>query len=191
MKIYGLDFTRAASRKKTMTCAVCELKKDLLSVKDCLRLTSFGDFEALLRSDGPWLAALDFPFGLPRKLITNLGWPQTWEGYMQVIASIGKMKFEETLKVYQESRPVGDKQHLRATDVLAGARSPMLLHHVPVGKMFFEGATRLLKWTVSILPCRPSDWSRIGFDGFPARESHKLLGGRRYKYHRMTTQTAY
>jgi len=63
MKIYGLDFTSAPSRKKTITCAVCELQKDLLSVKDCLRLTSFGDFEALLRSDGPWLAALDFPFG--------------------------------------------------------------------------------------------------------------------------------
>src|SRR5260370_36861993 len=181
MKIYGLDFTRAASRKKTMTCAVCELKKDLLSVKDCLRLTSFGDFEALLRSDGPWLAALDFPFGLPRKLITNLGWPQTWEGYMQVIASIGKMKFEETLKVYQESRPVGDKQHLRATDVLAGACSPMMLHRVPVGKMLFEGATRLLKAGVSILPCCTTGDSRIAVEGYAALVARRMSGRRSSK----------
>lgn len=189
MKIYGLDFTSAPSRKKAITCAVCELQKDLLSVKDCLRLTSFGDFEALLHADGPWLAALDFPFGLPRKLITNLGWPQTWEGYMQVIVSIGKMKFEETLKVYQESRPVGDKQHLRATDILAGARSPMMLHRVPVGKMFFEGATRLLKSNVSIMPCHPTGGSRMVLEGYPALVARKLIGRRSYKSDERDKQT--
>jgi hypothetical protein len=100
MKIYGFDFTSAPSRKKPITCAVCELQGTHLQIRDCLKLTSFEDFEAFLRSDGPWLAALDFPFGQPRKLISNLDWPETWEGYMQIIASMGKMEFEETLKGY-------------------------------------------------------------------------------------------
>ena len=181
MKIYGLDFTSTPSRRKPITCAVCDLQDTLLSVSNCLKLISFEDFEAFLRSDGPWLAALDFPFGQPHKLISHLGWPKTWEGYTQVIASMGKKEFEEALKRYREGRPAGDKQHLRATDVLAGARSPMMLHRVPVGKMFFEGVTRLLRSEVSILPCRPREDSRIVVEGYPTLVARRLIGKRSYK----------
>ena len=189
MKIYGLDFTSAPNHKKPITCAVCNLQDTRLRVLDCLELTSFEDFEALLGADGPWLAALDFPFGQPRKLISNLGWPETWEGYMRVVASMGKSEFEETLRRYRESRPTGDKQHLRATDVLAGACSPMMLHRVPVGKMFFEGATRLLKAGVSILPCRPAADSRIAVEGYPALVARRLIGRRSYKSDERAKQT--
>ena len=189
MKIYGLDFTSAPNRKKPITCAVCDLQESRLHIEDCLELTSFEDFEAFLRAGGPWLAALDFPFGQPRKLISNLGWPETWEGYMRVVASIGKREFEETLRRYRESRPAGDKQHLRATDVLAGACSPMMLHRVPVGKMFFEGATRLLKSGVSILPCRPTSDSRIAVEGYPALVARRLIGRRSYKSDERGKQT--
>jgi Protein of unknown function (DUF429) len=189
MKIYGFDFTSAPGRKKPITCAVCELQDHLLCVQDCLRLTSFEEFEAFLRSNGPWLAALDFPFGQPRKLISNLGWPETWEGYMQIIASMGKKEFEETLKRYRESRPKGDKQHLRATDVYAGACSPMMLHRVPVGKMFFEGASRLLRSEVSIHPCRPMGGSRIVVEGYPALVARRFVGKRSYKSDERGKQT--
>ena len=189
MKIYGLDFTSAPSLKKPITLAVCDLKKDLLHVKDCVKLNSFEDFEAFLCCDGPWLAALDLPFGQPRKLISNLGWPETWEGYMQAIASMGKKEFEDTLKRYREGRPAGDKQHLRATDVLAGACSPMMLHRVPVGKMFFEGATRLLKSGVSVLPCRPMGDDRIVIEGYPALVARRLIGRRSYKSDERGKQT--
>src|ERR1700694_936576 len=87
MYIYGLDFTSAPTRRKPITCACCELYDTVLTVNSCLKLTSFDEFEAFLRSDGPWLAALDFPFGQPRKLIANLGWPQNWRGYMEIVAS--------------------------------------------------------------------------------------------------------
>lgn len=189
MKIYGLDFTSAPRRKKPITCAVGDLHEGRLHVKDCLELTSFEEFEALLRADGPWLAALDFPFGQPRKLISNLDWPETWEGYTRVVASIGKREFEETLRRYRESRPAGDKQHLRATDVLASACSPMMLHRVPVGKMFFEGATHLLKSGVSILPCRPAGDSRIAVEGYPALVARRLIGRRSYKSDERAKQT--
>lgn len=43
---------------------------------------------------------------------------------------------------YRTQRPAGDKQQLRQTDRLAGARSPMMLCGVPVAKMFFRGAPR-------------------------------------------------
>src|SRR5207237_8906057 len=107
-------------------------------IKTCLRLPTCEDFEAFLHTEGPWLAALDFPFGQPRKLITNLGWPETWEGYMHLISSMSKQAFEQTLQNYQENRPHGDKQHLRATVALAEAIRPMMLHLVTVTKNFFQ-----------------------------------------------------
>src|SRR5207237_1560632 len=103
-------------------------------IKTCLRLPTCEDFEAFLHTEGPWRAALDFPFGQPRKLIANLGWPESWEGYMHLISSMSKQTFEQTLQNYRENRASGDKQHLRTTDALAGAISPMMLHRVPVGK---------------------------------------------------------
>ena len=189
MNIYGFDFTTAPSRKKPITCAVCRLQDNLLSVQNCLKLISFEVFEAFLRLDGPWLAALDFPFGQPHKLISNLDWSETWEGYLQIIASMGKKEFEETLQRYRESRTIGDKLHLRATDVLTGARSPMMLHRVPVGKMFFEGATRLLRSDVSILPCRPTRDSRIVVEGYPALVARRFIGKRSYKSDERDKQT--
>ena len=189
MKIYGFDFTSAPNRNKPITCAVCELQDNFLCIRDCLKLTTFEDFEAFLRSDGPWLAALDFPFGQPRKLISNLGWPETWESYMQIIASMGKNEFEETLKNYREDRPTGDRQHLRVTDVYTGASSPMMLHRVPVGKMFFEGATRLLRSDVSVLPCRPTEDSRIVVEGYPALVARRFIRKRSYKSDERGKQT--
>jgi hypothetical protein len=181
MRIYGLDFTSSPTRRKPITCAYCELRGSVLTVKDCLTMSSFAEFEAFLESDGPWLAALDFPFGLPRKLIANLGWPQNWQGYMRIIASMSKTEFEETLHSYRAARSPGDKLHLRFTDQLAGAISPMMLHRVPVGKMFFQGTTRLFNSPISILPCRPTSDTRIAVEGYPALLARKFIGKRSYK----------
>jgi hypothetical protein len=212
MNIYGLDFTSAPSRKKPITCAVCEITNSSLKLNACLKLSSFVEFEAFLRWDGPWLAALDFPFGQPRKLITSLGWhvldklvgrkvsirtplrcaegPYTWEGYVEMIASMGKKPFEEALLGYCASRPVGDKHVLRRTDVRAGAHSPMMLHRVPVAKMFFQGAPRLLASAVSILPCRPTNDSRKVVEGYPALVARRWIGKCSYKSDERARQTA-
>src|SRR6266496_6174637 len=189
MRIYGIDFTSAPSRTKPITSAVCKLQDNHLRVQDCLKLVNFGDFEAFLRSGGTWLAALDFPFGLPSKLILRLDWPEEWEDYVHIIALMGKWRFEETLKRYAEGRAIGDKLHFRTTDVLAGARSPMMLYRVPVGKMFFEGATRLLISDVSILPCRPTRNNRIVVEGYPALVARRFVGKRSYKSDDRAKQT--
>jgi len=59
MQIYGLDFTSSPTRRKPITCAHCELHDAVLIVKDGLTMSSFAEFEAFLRSDGPWLAAFE------------------------------------------------------------------------------------------------------------------------------------
>lgn len=189
MKIFGLDFTSAPSRQKPITCAVCELQGDLLRVHDSLSMSNFTEFEAFLRLPGPWLAALDFPFGQPGKLLSNLGWPEKWEGYIQAIASMGKAAFEDALSTYRKSSPMGEKQHLRVTDTHAGACSPMMLHRVPVGKMFFQGAPRLLASGASILPCHSTNENRIIVEGYPALVARKWIGKSSYKSDERSKQT--
>ena len=63
--------------------------------------------------------------------------------------------FVQLLAGYRERRPEDDKQHLRSVDERANSRSPMMLYGVPVGRMFFQGAPRLVKSGASIIPCRP------------------------------------
>jgi hypothetical protein len=170
-------------------CAVCELQANRLTVQNCAKLDTFGDFETFLRSNGPWLAALDFPFGQPFDLISNLAWPTSWEEYVLMIASMGKQEFEAALKRYLDSRVEGDKLHLRITDKPVGACSPMMLHRVPVGKMFFEGAPRLLQANVRIIPCRPVEDDRIVVEGYPALVARRFVGKQSYKSDNRGNQT--
>lgn len=189
MYIFGIDFTSAPARRKPITCALCTLHDDWLTLLECLSLPTFEEFEAFLRRDGPWCAAFDFPFGLPRPLLANLGWPRRWEDYIQFVAALGKAGFEESITHYCADQPPGKKHLLRATDRLAKSRSPMMLHRLPVGKMFFQGATRLLQSGVNILPCRPNNDSHIALEGYPALVARRWLGSRSYKSDERGKQT--
>jgi hypothetical protein len=97
--------------------------------------------------------------------------------------------WEALLADYRTRRPPGDKQHLRATDRLAGARSPMMLFGVPVGKMFFRGAPRLLQAGVSVLPCHPRKDPRIVVETYPALVARRFLGRLPYKNDASCKQT--
>ncbi len=189
MHIFGIDFTSAPTPRKSITCALCILHDDRLTLLECLSLSTFEEFESFLHRDDPWCAAFDFPFGLPRTLLASLGWPQRWEDYIQLVATLGKIGFEETITRYCASQPPGQKHLLRVTDALAKSRSPMMLHRVPVGKMFFQGATRLLQSDASILPCRPNNDSRITLEGYPALVARRWLGSRSYKSDERSKQT--
>jgi hypothetical protein len=181
MKIYGLDFTSAPSLKKPITYAQCGLDEDDLFMESLGCLTSLAEFETFLSQSGPWIAGMDFPFGQPRTLIENIGWPQTWQGYVDLVSNMTRLQFVEILTEYCKDRKKGDKHHLRQTDKLANARSPMMLYRVPVGKMFFEGAARLLKSGVSIQPCHVIADSRVVIEAYPALVARRWIGSRSYK----------
>src|SRR5205085_6812119 len=59
----------------------------------------------------------------------------------------------------------------------------------PVGKMFFQGATRLLASNVSVLPCRPTKDNRIVVEGYPALVVRKWIGKCSYKSDEQSKQT--
>jgi hypothetical protein len=190
MLIYGLDFTSAPCPRKPITCAVCTLYAQTLHVDDFTELTDFEQFEAFLAHPGPWTAGLDFPFGQPLKLVKNLGWGETWADYVSRVARMSKQEFVAVLAAYRRPRPKGDKQHLRQTDVIARSRSPMMLYGVPVGRMFFEGAPRLLKSGVQVVPCHMNGDDRVVVEANPALVARKWIGINGYKSDTRRKQTA-
>jgi len=190
MRIYGVDFTSAPRRGKPITVAVCDFAGGVLHVRDYERLGDFPQFEAFLAREGEWVAGLDFPFGQPRKLIDNLGWPQDWEDYVMLVDAMGKQAWVDTVKDYMALRPRGDKLHFRAADRLCNAQSPMKMSFVPVGRMFFQGAPRLAVSGANILPNRPTDDPRTVLEVYPALVARKLVGrGSKYKSDNRDQQT--
>ncbi len=182
MLIIGVDFTSVPCRQKPITAAICHLQDHRLQVEEVQRIISFQSFALLLARAGPWIAAVDFPLGQPRRLIDDLKWKTDWAGYVADIARLGKREFRATLDAYRKRQPAGEKEHLRATDRLAKSISPMKVYGVPVGLMFCEGAPFVLASQASVLPLAADrDPSRTVIEGYPRLVVEKILGKANYK----------
>jgi hypothetical protein len=138
---------------------------------------------------GPWIAGIDFPFGQSRKFIANIGWPNAWADYVAHTESLGREGFRDALDNYRRKRPFGDKEHRRATDVAASSISTQKLYGVPVGLMFFEGASRLLQSGVTIPMLHSGDPARIVVEAYPGVLARHLIGRDGYKNDSVRKQT--
>jgi hypothetical protein len=181
VKIYGLDFTSAPGHRKPLIVLGCTLDGDYLRVEDSETLTGFGGFEDLLQRKGPWVCGMDFPFGQPRSLVAALGWPESWEGYVGEVARLSKEDFEDGISADGAPRPPGQKWRYRLADLRSGSSSAMMLFRVPVGKMFYQGAPRLLASGVRIEPCRRNGDERVAVEAYPAVVARRFLGRAAYK----------
>ncbi len=168
MKIFGIDFTSTPGRKKPITVAECELKQGNLILQEIHALVSFDEFEDFLKQKGPWIAGIDFPFGLPGAFLSTLGLPHDWPDYVQTLTRRSKAEFEKRIKSFKSKHTSPYKEPLRFTDVLASAQSPLKLVNAPVAKMFYEGSRKILKSGASILPCHPKKGNRILLEAYPA-----------------------
>ena len=181
MLIVGIDFTSAPSHRKPIVCCRAQLQMGMLHIESLEAWHHFEAFEEFLFGEESWFAALDFPLGQSRQLIEALDWPSDWEAYVQLVGQMTKAQFIELLDHYRATQPPGDKLQFRQTDRVTGACSPMMLQGVPVGKMFYEGAPRLQRAPVAILPCRPMPSPKQAVEGYPALVARNLVGRRPYK----------
>ena len=184
-----MDFTSVPSVKKPITCVEAVLQRGVLTVVASIQLQDFASFECLLRSQGAWIAGIDFPFGQSRRLITNLGWPHSWEGYVGLVSAMSRDAFVRFLEAYKEKRAPGDREHFRVVDRLASSKSPQKLYGVPVAKMFFEGARRLRTSPINIVPLRPNHDERTAVEAYPALVARRFIGRRSYKNDTRSKQT--
>jgi hypothetical protein len=183
IRIFGVDVTSRPSRRKPMTCAECRLEGGVLTLRRLHAWPDFAGLEALLRSKGPWLMALDVPFGQPRELVAGLGWPAAWPGYVAATGALSRAGWVARLAAFRGARPLGRKEPKRAADRAARCVSAMKVGGIPaVGLMYYEVAPRLLAAPVSLLPVRPlAGAERVAIEGYPALVKRRWLGGLPYK----------
>jgi hypothetical protein len=167
MKLHGVDYTSAPSRRKSITIASGELDGDCLLLESLTSLPSQEAFDAWLRRPGPWLGAFDFPFSLPRELVEHLQWPTQWEPLMRHVASLSRPQMRATFKAFCDARPVGGKFAHRATDFPAGSSPSMKWVNPPVAYMLHAGVPQLLAAGVTIYHLHQGDPERIAFEGYP------------------------
>ncbi|MBC3884157.1 DUF429 domain-containing protein [Undibacterium griseum] len=167
MKLFGVDFTSAPSRRKAITIAGGIWEQEVLQVQELHRLTDFGSFEQWLRQDGPWLAGFDLPFSLPRELVQTLAWPLQWAALMRHLQTVPRAELRAQCKAFCDARPAGQKFAHRQTDRPAGSSPSMKWVNPPVAYMLHAGAPRLLQAGVSIPGMVTGDPQRIAVEAYP------------------------
>ncbi len=117
----------APCKRKGITIASGLLHQGRLHLHSLDCLHDFAVFEAWLRRPGPWLAAFDFPFSLPRELVETLNWPTVRRELMSHVASLSREDLRLTFNSFCAARPVGRKFAHRARDgIRSNASRPQL-----------------------------------------------------------------
>lgn len=187
--LLGVDFTSAPRRAKPITVAIGSPSGDGFALQSLERIGDWAGFEALLARPGPWLGGFDFPFGLPREAVEQLGWPVQWRALTAHCAGLGRERFRAALDDWRAPRPVGNKYAHRATDGPANSHSPLKLVNPPVGLMFLEGAPRLAAAGVTVPGLAGGDPARIALEAYPALLARQVLGRESYKNDAAAKQT--
>ncbi len=173
--ISGVDFTSRPRKQKPITVATGRMRSRAFELESIEEYCDWGSFELWLKRDGPWVAGFDFPFGLPREAVRDLGWPASWHELVLHCRSLGRESFRTALDHYRESRPAGNRYAHRATDHPAGSHSPLKLVNPPVGLMFLEGAPRLLEAGVTVPGLTKGDPLRIAFEAYPGFVARQMV----------------
>ena len=195
----GVDFSSAPRRAKPIVWAWGRWQRPgLLKLERFEENTSHAAFEESLRRPGPWVAAFDMPFGLPRELLATLGWPGDWAGAMAHYASLSRAEIVETFAAFCDARPVGAKFAHRACDGPAGSSPSMKWVNPPVAFMLHAGVPALrgagveipgLAAGVDIRGLQAGDPARVALEGYPGLVARALIGRRSYKSDTKAQQT--
>lgn len=181
MQLAGVDFTSNPRRGKPITVALGAPEGDGAHLERIDTHDGFESFARWLRTPGPWLAAFDFPFGLPRALVRHLGWPEAWAPLMRRYAATPRVELRDAFRAWCASRPAGDKFAHRACDETSGASPSMKWVNPPVAWMMHAGVPLLLDAGVDIPRLHRGDPGRVALEGYPGLVARGFVGRRSYK----------
>lgn len=150
LRVYGVDFSSAPSAKKPITIATGMLSESVYMLEQVVAVPSWEMFDDFLGHSGPWLAAFDMPFGLPRPLIEHYGWPTQYSEFLLWYGAQSRPWLREKFKAFCDARPAGSKYVYRQADRPAGSSPAMRWTNPPVAWMLHAGTPRLLKAGVQI-----------------------------------------
>lgn len=177
-RIYGVDFSSAPSQKKPITIAVAELDGAVLHLTCVHPVPTFDAFDQFLLHEGPWVAAFDLPFSLPRELIEHYGWPATWPEFIRWYAAAPREMLRQAFKDFCNARPAGGKFAYRKADGPAGSSPAMRWTNPPVAWMAQAGAPRLLAAGLHIpglmVGIDPRHRQRVALEAYPGFTARKV-----------------
>ena len=179
--LLGVDFSSSPSRRKPIVMALGERSGA------CVRLRALEAFDTLdalgrwLAAPGHWVGGFDLPFGLPRELVAQLGWPLVWEDCMQHYRQLTRAQIRDTFAAFCAARPVGGKFAHRATDLPAGSSPSMKWVNPPVAFMLHAGVPLLLDAGVHLPVLHAGDPARVALEAYPGLLAREVLGRRSYK----------
>ena len=185
----GIDFTSRPTAAKPIVVALGHLAHGAVRLDRIERHADFTGFAHWLRTPGPWLGVFDLPFGLPRELVTTLGWPLQWAPLMQHYAALSRDEIRATFKAFCDARPAGAKFAHRAADGPAGSSPSMKWVNPPVAFMLHAGVPLLLDAGVHLPGLHDGDADRVALEGYPGLLARELLGARSYKSDTRAKQT--
>lgn len=185
-RLLGVDFSSAPSKRKPIVVAEGQLAGAVLRLQGLRALPRMEDFEALLAEPGPWLGAFDFPFGLPLAFVQAQDLGDSAAAVVRAVHArcATRMQFRALVDVWGNTQPKGQRLIHRACDTaLPGicSTSPLQTRYVPVGFMYYEGFSRLVKAGVHLPGLHEGDSARTALEGYPGLLAHELIARRSYK----------
>ena len=199
MPLVGCDFSSSPSRQKPIVLALGSLLGErvrLSNLKCFPSLPAFGDW---LKQIDDWVGGFDLPFGLPRELVTTLGWPDSWEPCVRHYGAMSRVEIRRVFSDFCNARPVGGKFAHRATDGPAGSSPSMRWVNPPVAYMLHAGIPLLLDAGVHLPGLHPGSLEnfnttgqprRVALEAYPGLLAREILGNRSYKSDDRAKQTA-
>ena len=200
LTLFGIDFTSSPRRAKGIVVAAATVMPgsgsgdcvESVGVRSLQSFATFEDFERWLLIEGPWVAAFDLPFGLPRELMAAWGWcaptrsagrdDPGWPAVIERCAALDRAELVNRLRAFCAPRPVGGKFAHRRTDGPAGSSPSMKWVNPPVAQMMHAGAPRLLRAGVQLPGLGVTgDPRRVALEGYPGLVARSLVGRASYK----------
>lgn len=187
--LIGCDFSSRPSRHKPIVMAEGSVSKGRVLLAGLVRIESLDGFEQCLRQERAWIGAFDFPFGLPRELVEQLGWPSCWPELICHYAGLSRPEIRNTFAAFCDARPAGRKFAHRAADKPAGSSPSMKWINPPVAYMMHAGVPRLLAAGVHLPGLHDGDTCRVALEAYPGLLAREVLGQRSYKSDDKAKQT--
>ena len=190
LTLLGCDFTSAPSRRKPVTLAAGHTDRGRVLLDGVERFETLDAWGQRLAAPGPWVGGFDLPFGLPRELVTTLGWPSDWAACMAHYGGLSREAIRERFATFCDGRSAGGKFAHRATDGPAGSSPSMKWVNPPVAFMLHAGVPRLIAAGVTLPGLHAGDGTRVGLEAYPGLLARSVLGAASYKSDDKAKQTS-
>jgi len=187
--LVGCDFSSTPTSRKPIVLALGREARGRVVLDRLEKIATSEGFAAWLAQPGDWVGGFDFPFGLPRELVEQLGWPLQWRECIAHYAQLSRAQIRETFAAFCDARPSGGKFAHRAFDKRAGSSPSMKWVNPPVAYMLHAALPALLAAGVHMPGLHGGDPRRVALEAYPRLLARELIGRRSYKSDDRAKQT--